>query len=95
MKKKDLSKRPYLELYMGVYRNSTVDRKGKGGLKRTTLFKFHGCSPKEPGVLEISSILDLLGVLSEHTRFSITVDRFPDLLDFFRIPSRYSQTSGS
>jgi hypothetical protein len=91
----DLSKRPYLESYMGVYRNSTVYRKGKGGLERTILLKSYGCSPEESGVLEMSNILDILGILSEQTRFSITVHRFRDSLDSFRIPFRYSQTSGS
>jgi hypothetical protein len=79
---------------MGVYRNSIVYRKGKDGLKGTILFKSHGCSPKEPGVLEMSSILDILEILSEQTRFSITVHRFRDSLNSFRIPFRYSQTSG-
>jgi hypothetical protein len=65
----DLSKRPDLESYMGVYRNSTVYRNGKGGLKRTILFKSQGCSPKESQVLEMSNILNILGILSEQTRF--------------------------
>jgi hypothetical protein len=47
------------------------------------------------GPLEMSSILDILGVLSEQTRFSITAHRFGDSLDSFGIPFRYSQTSVS
>jgi hypothetical protein len=77
----DLSKFPYLESYMGLYRNSTVYRKGKGGLKKTILFKSHGYFLKESGLLEMSSILNLLGILSEQTHFSITVHRFRDSLD--------------
>jgi hypothetical protein len=95
MKKMDLSKRPYRESCMGVSRHSTVYRKGKGGLKRRILFKSHGCFPKESAVLEISNTFDILGILSEQTRFSITVHRFRDPLNSFRIPFRYSQTSGS
>jgi hypothetical protein len=91
----DLSKCPDPESYMGEYRNSTVYRKGNGGLKKMILFKSHGCSPKESAVLEMSNILDILGVLSERIGFSITVHIFGDSLDSFRIPFRYSQTSGS
>jgi hypothetical protein len=67
---------------MGVYRNSIIYRKGKGGLERAILFKSQESSPKESGVLEISSILDILGALSEQTCFSITIHRFRDSLDF-------------
>jgi hypothetical protein len=80
--KMDFSKFPSLESYMGVWRNSAVYRKGKRGLKRMILFKFRGCWPKESAVLEMSNILNIMGILSEQTRFSIIVHIFGDLFDF-------------
>jgi hypothetical protein len=43
----------------------------------------------------MSNILNILRILSEQTRFSVTIYGFRDSLDSFRIPFRYSQTSGS
>jgi hypothetical protein len=43
----------------------------------------------------MSSISNILGILSEQTRFSITVHRFRDSIDSFGIAFRCSQTSGS
>jgi hypothetical protein len=69
--------------------------KGKVWSQKDDPFQIARVFSKGIGVLEMSSLLDILGILSEQTRFSITVHRFRDSLDSFRIPFRYSQTSGS